>query len=63
MAWMVGRETTQEEDMAYSLIGLFDVSMEFRYGEGKERALKRLQEEVGKGNVTAYTTVSNKTKI
>jgi hypothetical protein len=42
MAWMVGRQTTQEEDMAYSLIGIFGVSMEFRYGEGKERALKRL---------------------
>jgi hypothetical protein len=60
MAWMVGRQTTQEEDMAYSLIGIFGVSMEFRYGEGKERALKRLQEEMGKGNVTAYTTLSDK---
>lgn len=58
MAWMDGRQTTQEEDMAYSLIGIFDVSMEFRYGEGKERALKRLQEEIEKG--TAYTNLSDK---
>jgi hypothetical protein len=48
-AWMVGRETEQEEDMAYSLIGIFDVSMEFRYGEGKERVLSRLEEAIKKG--------------
>jgi len=52
MAWMVGRQTTQEEDMAYSLIGIFGVSMEFRYGEGKERALNRLQEEMEKGTAS-----------
>jgi hypothetical protein len=52
MAWMVGRQTTEEEDMAYSLIGIFSVSMEFRYGEGKERALMRLHEEIQKG--TSY---------
>jgi hypothetical protein len=39
---MVDRQTTQEEDMAYSLIRIFGVSMEFRYGEGKKRALKQL---------------------
>jgi hypothetical protein len=58
MAWMVGRQTTQEEDMAYSLIGIFGVSMEFRYGEGKQRALNRLQEEIEKG--TASIRLSNK---
>jgi hypothetical protein len=50
-AWMVGRETMQEEDLAYSLIGIFGVSMVFRYGEGKERALSRLEEEIEKGMV------------
>jgi hypothetical protein len=58
MAWMEGRQTTQEEDLAYSLIGIFSVSMEFRYGEGQERALDRLQEEMEKG--TAYTSLSDK---
>jgi hypothetical protein len=52
MAWMVGRQTTGEEDMAYSLIGIFGVSMEFRYGEGKEKALKRLEEEIQKGTIS-----------
>lgn len=50
-AWMAGRNTTQKEDMAYSLIGIFGVSMEFRYGEGRERALSRLEEEIEKGMI------------
>jgi hypothetical protein len=54
-AWMVGRETTQDEDMAYSLIGIFGVSIDFRYGEGKKRALKRLEDEIDKG--TIYTSL------
>lgn len=58
MGWMAGRQTKQEEDMAYSLIGIFRVSMEFRYGEGKERAIERLQEEMDKG--TACTIFSDK---
>jgi hypothetical protein len=58
MAWMTGRQTTEEEYMAYSLIGIFGVSMEFRYGEGKERALKRSQDEIEKG--TTYLFMSDK---
>jgi hypothetical protein len=50
-AWMVGRQTAQEEDMAYSLIGIFGISMVFRYNEGKERALSRLEKEIRKGTV------------
>jgi len=57
MAWIVGRQTAQE-DIAYSLIGIFGVSMEFRYGEGKERALNRFQDEIKKG--TAYTSLYSK---
>ncbi|KAF1938025.1 kinesin light chain 3 [Clathrospora elynae] len=60
MEWMVGRQTTQEEDMAYSLIGIFRVSMEFRYGEGKERSLKRLQEEKQKANTTPFIVPFNR---
>jgi hypothetical protein len=48
----------QEEDMAYSLIGIFSMSIEFRYSKGKERVLNRLQEEIEKG--TAYMSLSNK---
>ncbi|KAH8704534.1 hypothetical protein GQ44DRAFT_753179 [Phaeosphaeriaceae sp. PMI808] len=34
--------TTREEDIAYSLLGIFDIHMPLIYGEGKEKALKRL---------------------
>lgn len=44
-SWMAGRETTRPEDLAYCLLGIFDVSMPMLYGEG-ERALIRLQEEI-----------------
>jgi hypothetical protein len=43
--WASGRETTKEEDMAYSLIGLVGVHLAVHYGEG-ERAFFRLQEAI-----------------
>lgn len=46
MAWAATRETTREEDIAYSLLGIFDVNMSLIYGEGREKALKRLREEI-----------------
>lgn len=46
MAWTEGRETTRGEDMAYALLGIFDIYMPLLYGEGKENALKRLQKEI-----------------
>ena len=42
MEWAVQRQTTEEEDMVYCLLGLCEVSMTPIYGEGKEAALKRL---------------------
>lgn len=48
MSWACGRETTRTEDMAYCLLGLFDVSMPMIYGEGGDRAFVRLQEEIAK---------------
>ncbi|UKZ73057.1 hypothetical protein TrVFT333_000697 [Trichoderma virens FT-333] len=47
MAWAAGRQTTRIEDMAYSLLGIFDVNMPMIYGEGS-RAFLRLQEEIAK---------------
>ncbi|KAH7089856.1 heterokaryon incompatibility protein-domain-containing protein, partial [Paraphoma chrysanthemicola] len=46
MSWASNRETTREEDIAYSLLGLFDVNMPLLYGEGGSRAFERLQEEI-----------------
>ncbi|TKA77916.1 hypothetical protein B0A49_05463 [Cryomyces minteri] len=44
MSWASGRTTTRIEDVAYCLMGLFDVNMPMLYGEG-EKAFLRLQEE------------------
>ncbi|KAH7311899.1 heterokaryon incompatibility protein-domain-containing protein [Rhexocercosporidium sp. MPI-PUGE-AT-0058] len=43
MSWASRRETTKTEDIAYCLMGIFDVNMPLLYGEG-ERAFIRLQE-------------------
>jgi hypothetical protein len=42
MTWASRRSTTREEDMAYCLLGIFEVNMPLLYGEGK-RAFIRLQ--------------------
>ena len=42
MSWAAKRETTRVEDRAYSLLGIFDVSMPSIYGE-REKAFLRLQ--------------------
>jgi hypothetical protein len=44
--WAESRETTREEDWAYCLLGIFDVSMPALYGEGKEKAIRRLKQEI-----------------
>jgi hypothetical protein len=48
LSWAENRKTTREEDMAYSLLGIFNVYMPLIYGEGRENALKRLREEIDK---------------
>jgi hypothetical protein len=48
MSWAKTRVTKYEEDIAYSLQGIFDVYMPLLYGEGRERALNRLREEIDK---------------
>ncbi|KAK0703975.1 hypothetical protein B0T26DRAFT_733497 [Lasiosphaeria miniovina] len=45
MSWASRRETTRAEDMAYCLLGLFDVNMPLLYGEGS-KAFIRLQGEI-----------------
>ncbi|KAG1775911.1 hypothetical protein EV702DRAFT_972316 [Suillus placidus] len=46
MTWAAQRITTWAEDVAYSLMGLFDVSLQIAYGEGGERAFRRLIEAI-----------------
>jgi hypothetical protein len=46
LSWVENRKTTRDEDMAYALLGIFDISMQAQYGEGKERAWNRLKREI-----------------
>jgi hypothetical protein len=45
MSWASQRTTTRTEDLAYCLLGIFDVNMPLLYGEGN-KAFIRLQEEI-----------------
>ncbi|KAK0721384.1 hypothetical protein B0T21DRAFT_51209 [Apiosordaria backusii] len=45
MSWMATRTTTRLEDIAYSMLGIFDVHMPLIYGEGR-LAFIRLQQEI-----------------
>ncbi|KAJ9604827.1 hypothetical protein H2200_010942 [Cladophialophora chaetospira] len=47
MSWASRRMSTREEDIAYCLLGIFDVNMPLLYGEG-QKAFLRLQEEIMK---------------
>ena len=48
MSWAEKRETKREEDIAYSLLGIFDIHMPLIYGEGMKNAFRRLREEIDK---------------
>lgn len=50
MSWAARRQATRVEDEAYSLLGIFNVSVPMLYGEGR-RAFTRLQEEIIKHSV------------
>jgi len=49
MSWVVDRHITRGEDLAYSLLEIFDIHMPLLYGEGKQ-AFIRLQEEIIRHN-------------
>ncbi|CAK7203343.1 hypothetical protein SEUCBS139899_006076 [Sporothrix eucalyptigena] len=46
MSWAANRVTTREEDVAYCLLGLFDVNLNMIYGEGARKAFVRLQQAI-----------------
>jgi hypothetical protein len=46
MSWVSARQTTVPEDIAYCLLGVFDVNIPLLYGEGEEKAFLRLQEAI-----------------
>ncbi len=48
LLWAEKRETKREEDVAYSLLGIFNIQMSLYYGEGRQRAMMRLQRKIKK---------------
>jgi hypothetical protein len=46
ITWAKNRKTTESEDLAYCLLGLLEIFMPASYGEGKEKAFRRLYEEL-----------------
>ncbi|KAJ4312813.1 hypothetical protein N0V84_009751 [Fusarium piperis] len=63
MSWASERQTTRREDMAYCLMGLFQINMPLLYGEGDE-AFVRLQEQILKQeedySIFAWTLQENR---
>jgi hypothetical protein len=51
LLWAKSRQTTREEDRAYSLLGICNVYMPLIYGEGEKNAFRRLQKELGKHTI------------
>ncbi|KAI1199369.1 HET-domain-containing protein [Nemania serpens] len=45
MSWAANRQTRRVEDLAYCLLGIFDINMPLLYGEG-EKSFTRLQQEI-----------------
>jgi hypothetical protein len=46
MSWAKKRQTTRQEDKAYSLLGIFGIHMPLIYGEGEENSFRRLREAI-----------------
>ncbi|KAI2467661.1 HET-domain-containing protein [Annulohypoxylon bovei var. microspora] len=49
LSWVANRKTTRVEDIAYCLLGIFDINMPLLYGEGI-KAFTRLQQEIIKSS-------------
>ena len=60
MSWASLRKTSRPEDIAYCLLGLFNVSIPLLYGEGEHKAFQRLQYEIVRSrrdeSIFAWTT-------
>jgi hypothetical protein len=58
MKWAANRVTKREEDMAYSLLGIFDIGMSLRYGEGSKKSWERLKWKISKASTSERTLPS-----
>jgi hypothetical protein len=67
LSWAENRQTMREEDKVYSLFGIFNIHIPLIYGEKREKAFKRLREEIdrplkSKRRTLAYILYSNQNK-
>jgi hypothetical protein len=58
LRWKGDRETKREEDMWYSLSGIFDVEIAPAYSEGAASAFKRLMDEIDSSKRCVYSIQS-----
>jgi hypothetical protein len=63
LRWASNRDTTREEDIAYSLFDIFKVNLPVIYGEKRQKALGRLLQEIiaHSGDVTVLDWVGQST--
>ena len=52
-SWLHGRSTKRPEDMAYCLLGIFNIRMRPDYGEGMDVAFSRLRRKIYKSQSTS----------
>ncbi|KAG1718138.1 hypothetical protein EDB19DRAFT_2031640, partial [Suillus lakei] len=59
LQWASRRVTTLQEDIAYSLVGIFGINLHVKYGEKKQNALGRLLQKIiaRSGDITALDWV------
>jgi len=57
LSWQASRETTREEDEAYSLLGIFNIYMPLLYGEGRKNAFVRLQRHIDESSAGKWYTI------
>jgi hypothetical protein len=62
MSWAKERNTTRAEDLAYCLMGVFDFHMVPIYGEGKDKAIKRLQKAIREAEDESASPIENAEK-
>ncbi|KAG2140532.1 uncharacterized protein EDB93DRAFT_1297267 [Suillus bovinus] len=65
LQWVSARVTTWQEDIAYSLFGIFGVNLPVIYGEKKQKALGRLLQEVisQSGDISALDWVGQSSEF
>lgn len=69
VSWAAKRETKYEEDLAYSLLGIFGIFLPLIYGEGRENAFRRLREEINRSikgyepNKLPQSSIQNQSKF